>query len=171
MGWRETEGGRLGGCRGSCRGERRSLRLGGPGGEQPGLLGDDLGPLPWLLESRLALAGFRWGCRARGRCGGVLELQGLLGSRLALAGFRWGSRARGRCGGVLELQELRRGLQEGWAGGEVKGAFWEGVEGASGGDRRSLHLGGPGGEQPGLLGDNLGPLPWLLGSRLALAGK
>ena len=80
---------------------------------------------------------------------------GLLGGRLALAGFRWGSRAPGGCGGVFELQDLR----EGWAGGEPKGEVWEDVEGAAGGKRWPLHLGGSGNGQPGLLGDEEGAQP------------
>ena len=76
-------------------GEFWPLHFGGPGGERPGLLGDDLGPLPWR---------------------GFLVLPRVLGSRLALAGFRWGSRAPVGCGAVLKLRELRGGLQAGFDG-------------------------------------------------------
>ena len=79
---REVMGAVWEGVEGAAGGERRPLCLGGPDGEQPGLLGGDLGSLPWR---------------------GFLVLPRVLGSRLALAGFRWGRRALGRCGGVLEL--------------------------------------------------------------------
>ena len=72
------------------------------------------------------------------------------------------------------------GLQEGGAGGELRGAVWEDVEEAAGGElrqdlgsadrgqvRRDLEgagggqvCGSLGGEQLGLLGDDLGPLLW-----------